>query len=360
MAITPRFVCGGGFGRLDGAAKRCTEFANAYTGQPLIFTSADGHTGAYPMQFKLSTNTGYGQLNVSATRQLRSGVWIYHNEAVTAPTAKSVLLEWRQADGTHIGWLGVSATTNKLGVYVGDHSVACTETASVAFGFSQWYDVGIDLKIDSVNGWLYVYQDGVEIISFNGNTGNADVGQLAFGYCGTGGVRWDSALVDDFYVDDTTAEGAPACPPDRRIYVLYANGAGAYAEGLAKGGGASAYTNVDDGYVSDIDATFNYVDALNERELSALTTFAPPAGGSITAVQAKVHALKTNAAVDTQIAVMTRGGAVATDNEDAAQALAGDWLLYSGDIELLDPAGGAWVAAQIDSLQAGFRGKGTF
>lgn len=359
MTITPRFLCGGGFSRTDSFLKRSTEFANPYTDQPIVDSFA-GHTGAYALACYISGAVGRGQVNLAATRQLRSGLWLYHNHATISPTAKSVLLEWRQADGTHIGWLGVSATTNKLGVYVGDHSVACAETASAAFGFSQWYDIGIDLKIDSVNGWLYVYQNGVEIISFDGNTGNADVGQLFLGYCGTGGVIWEKAYLDDFYVDDTASEVAPTCPPDRRLYALYADGAGAYAEGLAKGGGASSYANVDDGYNSDIDATYNYVDALNEREASALTTFAPPAGATITAVQAKVHALKTNAAVDTQIAVMTRGGAVAADNEDAAQALAGDWLLYSGDIELLDPAGGAWAVAQIDSLQAGFRGKGTF
>jgi hypothetical protein len=289
----------------------------------------------------------------------RVGLWLY--TASSLPAAKSVLVEFQQADGTHICWVGVSATTNKLGFYVGDHSAACAATASATFTTGQWYHIGIDLKVDSSTGWCSVYQDGVALITFTGNTGNANIGRVILHYCGAGaGQYWANGWVDDYVIEDTTGQGGPDSVPDRRIYTLYPNGAGTYAEGKAKGGGASSYTNVDDGYRSDVDSTYNYADALDQRETYALTTFTVPAGATIAAVQAKVHALKSDAGKATQIAILTRGGSSLTDNEDAAQNLAGDWLLYSGDIEVLDPHGDAWASAQIDSLQAGFRGKGTF
>ena len=352
MAITPLFMSGAELAR----GIHSTEFDNPYTDQLQI--TATPHTGSY--SFDISLTDHRGEKTVTATRQFRAGLWLY--TSVGLPAVESTLLEWQTAAGAaHIGWLGVDDTaTNKLAAYVGTHAAAVAEISAATFAHSQWYNVCIDVKVDAANGWIYVWQDGVNVISFDGNTGNADVARIVLGYCGAGGVVWNQGFVDDFYLDDTTGEAAPVIPPDRRIYTLYPDGAGTYAEGLAKGGGASSSTNVDDGAASDTDTTYNYVDALNERETYALTTFALPAAGTIYAVQAKVHALKTDAGVDTEIAVMTRGGAVAADNEDASQNLAGDWLLYSGDIELLDPAGAAWAIAQIDSLEAGFRGKGTF
>ena len=356
MAITPLFMTGGGFfrGGIYG-----TEFDNTPATQP----RADGgiiHTGAYSL--RPSYGGCRGVKNVPATRQFRAGLWMYSNGAALV---KSVLLEWKTALGAaHISWVGAgSADQTKLAAYVGNHAAAAAETSADAFAQDQWYNIGIDVKVDNANGWIYVWQDGVNIIHFDGNTGNADIEQIILAECGTG-AAWNFLRVADYYFDDTTGEAAPSIPPDRRIYCFYPkNAARTYAEGLAKGGGASSYTQVDEGAVSDLDTTYNYVDALDERETYAINTAALPAlpaSGTIYAVQVKAHALKTDAGVDTQIAIMTRGGAAPADNEDAAQALAGDWLLYSGDIETLDPAGQPWTLAQIQSLEIGVRGKGTF
>ena len=305
------------------------------------------------------SDSGFGQVNIAATYRFRVGLWMLTS---TNGSAKAVVLEWRQADGTHIGWVGNSATPGTLGAYVGNHAASVSATGTSALTLNAWQHIGIDVFVDATNGWIRVYQDGTKIIDFSGNTGSAQVAQIILSNCGSGVTwAWQTAF-DDMAIEDTTGEGTGAvAPPDRRVYPIYPNAAGGtYAEGHTKGGGASAYTAVDEGRQANDDTDYNYVEALNERDTYNCSTFVPPVGGTIVAAKYFARAQKSNASVDSQIALMARGGAVATDWEDSAQAVTASWKSYYSALQLLDPSGNAWAIAQVDSLQIGFRGKGTF
>jgi hypothetical protein len=55
------------------------------------------------------------------------------------------------------------------------------DTSDLTYVLDTWYHVGIDIKYNDTTGWAYVYVDGVEDMTFSGNTGSSAQSNAIFG-----------------------------------------------------------------------------------------------------------------------------------------------------------------------------------
>jgi len=219
--------------------------------------------------------------------------------------------------------------------------------------------IGLDVKIDLTSGWAVVYIDGIEVMRYEGDTGNADINTFRLGkLTGEGGNVPSYTYMDDIFVDDTTGQGAAAPVPDRRFYPITPNGAGAYNHGIGSDGNSVDNHLLVDDRPHNSDTDYVYMDTLDQKELNLMTTYTPPTGFTFAALIPFVYAKKTDAEVDTQLAPLlyTTSG---SDLLGTAQALPTSygWIWERFTTK---PGGGAWDQAGINDVQVGFQGKGTF
>jgi hypothetical protein len=316
------------------------EFDNAVgTGGTISATYAK--TGTY--SFRCSGGA-YGEKNIPATRQVRLGVHV-RTKYNGSNTYLIALRSWA-ANLVSIN----QKDNNNLSLIVGT-----TEYGTCAFAVeaSDFKHIGLDVKIDSSAGWAVVYIDGVEAMRYEGNIGNADISLARLNTQGG-----DYQYFDDCFCDDTTSQGSYAPVPDRRFMPITPNGAGAYNHGIGSDGDSvNNYLLVDD-RPHNSDTDYVYLDALDEKELNLMTTYAPPTGFTFAALIPFVYAKKTDAEVGTQLAPLlyTTSG---SDLLGTAQNLPTSYTYLWGRFTT-KPGGGAWDQAAIDDVQVGFQGKGTF
>jgi len=257
--------------------------------------------------------------------------------------------------GAVYSWYLIALWPTGLAVYVN----AGASSDSIASGVlieNQWHHMGIDFKRDAAAGWMKVYVDGLETLSIVGNTGASAIDALRFGTSSAGRYWTTLPYYDDLYIDDTTGEAA-APVPDLRFEFISPNGAGNYSVwDPFPGTGEANWQDVDE-RPNDGDTTYVEAQVLNERDSYAMTTYTMAAGWAIQAVLPTAIAKKTDAVVDTELALMTRQGGVDDDGVD--QDLPSSYgLLW--DRFTTDPGGGAWSQADLDSVECGVRGRGTF
>jgi len=245
------------------------------------------------------------------------------------------------------------ANTN-LGIY--DAAGNQQDVALNTYIAGTYFHLGIDINVDNAAGWVKVYVDGNEILSWTGNTGNANIDSVMFGGAATGSgwrISNDSYL-DDAYIDDTTGEVAAAVPDLRFAYIV-PDGVGNYSQ-CAPVGSANHWENVDE-RPHDSDTSYNEANALNERDTYTMTTIALPAGWTIAAVIPCLYCKKTDAGTDTEVTPTLRESATDDDGTsvDATSSYALKWERFT-----TKPSGGAWTQAALDGLEVGFVGTGTF
>jgi len=253
MTITRVWQSGGESGSLS-------EF-DSIVGSPTI-SSADKVTGIYSLQ--ITTNNQRGIVTVPSTRQLRIGFY-FNPGSANGSNEKPVvsLLNVTQIAG--INQRQTDANSPLILDFAGtDRDIVYGENTP-----STWFHLGIDVKIDSSAGWGKVYKNGVEILSYSGDTGNLDIEQVAFG--NIGGDSPGTQYYDDMYIDDTTGEASPTGPPIKKFYALNVNGDGTYSQ-WTPNTGSSHYQLVDERPPDD-DTT--YLEAVTGSLLDSfnMTTF---------------------------------------------------------------------------------------
>jgi len=316
-----------------------------------ITTTATAKTGS--LAFKIaSLASPSADVVLSATRQIRiGGHWNLQAQAATTGT----LVFWRAA-GVDLG--SVRMVAGDLNLNLGLYDAAGNQQAVVnnIYTAGAYFHLGVDIKIDNAAGWVKVYVDGTEVLSWTGNTGNANIDSVRFGGAATGSGPRSLAdtYLDDAYIDDTTGEVAAAVP-DRRFAYIIPDGVGNYSQ-CAPVGSANHWENVDD-RPHDSDTTYNEANVLNERDTYTMTTVALPAGWTIAAVIPCLYCKKTDAGTDTEITPTLRESATDDDGTsvDADSSYSLKWERFT-----TKPSGGAWTQAALDGLEVGFVGTGTF
>lgn len=284
---------------------------------------------------------------VPATRQLRVS---QHRWPTTYGVTNS-LAEFLDAGDNVLVAVQRLIYTGLIQLVVGGVVVA-TGTHPIITG--AYTHIGIDLKIDSVNGWVNVYVGGVADITYAGDTGNADVVKFIQRRLDTG-VNYS----DDWYMDDTTGEAGPDVVPDKAFVYRVPSSNGTYSDCTGQDGDSvNNYQNVDD-RPHDSDTTYNEATALDQRDSFPLPAYTAPAGWVVDAVLPVVHVRKTDGAVDTQVALIVLvNGTQWQGNDQAVDET------YTLRLDRCDtpPGGGSWGTGWVppNVIEVGYRGRGDF
>jgi len=310
-------------------------------------------TGTYSTRFDNST-TQSAYRNIAGTRQLRTS---FHWYSVGPALAGDVATIYAIADAGGNLLLEIRGDeNNNLLLYVAG---VLQDTAVNARVDEVFFHIGCDCKIDSVAGWVNVYADGILILEFAGNTGNADAVAVHFGNKRAAADYWGGyQYLDDIYIDDTTGELAAAAVPDARFsYLMCETGAAEHnAWTGSDGNSVDNYALIDERpHTTDTDYILAAsADLLNTVQLA---TMAIPVGMTIKAVIPTAYAKKTDGGVDTHIAMLMYGAATLVTGAD--QELPTSYLPMEERF-VAKPGGGAWDQAALDALQVGVKSRGSF
>jgi len=299
------------------------------------------NTGAY--SFADSGSARYGWKTLPATRKARVGLFVYgnttgdHGNCVTfrdASLNNLVSLYWKSTGAVEIRANNVLKDTEP------------------GLNVLAWHHFGLDTKVDSTNGWIYAYFDGVEVMSFTGTTGNADITNIAIGNLDAAG---DVLMYyDDIYVDDTTGE-SPAAVPIKRFSFITPNDNGNYSNWLGSDGNSTDnYLLVDD-IPPDSDTTYVFATGTNVFDSYAMTTGTLGAGESCIALIPTVISKREGATE--QIALGTRLSS--TDLIGSEQSI-GTSYDYFWERQIAKPGGGSWEQSDINDVEVVIYSTGTF
>ena len=331
------------------------QYSVAYgTSAPTISTTAGTmRTGLAAMLFG-SAAFPAGKAISPATTQI-SGNFHFRHNGVTGITARALVAF---LTGTFEIMVGRIVTTTDLDLVVNGVVVDTIPFATAFPSVNTYYAVGVTAFADPTTGFVSVYVDGVQILSWTGNSGSTLTGFYAGGRTNAAGGWAASMYVDDFSVDDAVGESDVA-PSSPRFPMLLVNAAGDLAAWTPSAG--SNFENVDD-VVNDGDATFNYVtaasikDSLNVANTVAGTTV--PAGYVVKAVTVGAIVRKSDAGFDSQVALGIRDGAT-NESLGSAQSLPTTYG-YRRNRHTLTPLGAAWSEAAVDATQVVLESAGTF
>lgn len=293
---------------------------------------------------------GYGEIVVPTTRQLRLGFHVY--PSIQADNEPHVFAFEGVARADLVG-VRASGISNTLQLKVAG---TVRDTLLNAMPPGQWYKFGVDAKLASSGGWVKIYLDGVEILSYTGDTGNSDIRfVLCPGFTYNGFTSY--WYYDDLYLDDLTSEGAAAVPPDIRLEYLIPNGDGNYSQWDGSDGNQVNNWEQVDEQPHDSDTSYNEAQAAEEKDSYAMSTHALSTGWSIKAVIPCAYVRKTDGGVASKIALMLRENAV--DWEGIAQDLPTSYGLI-WERRTLDPGGAAWDQDSLDAVEVGACAEGAF
>ena len=310
-------------------------------------SSTQAKTGTYSIYTNVTTSNGwtYAYVTIPATRQIEFGCFHYGN----APTnGTREMWSMRSAAGNLIMLQLTSANVLELVVGVG------TEDTSSAFGSLAWKRLSLDIKIHATTGWVKVYRDNVEILSFEGNTGNADIVQMRFGALEWGSNEAMPHYWDDMFINDTTGETMGEVIPNLRFYFITPNGNGNYADWDGSDGNqVDNYLLVDE--VPPSDADYVETNVVDELDSYTMTTFVLSTDQLIKAIIPIARANREGATE--QIALGTRYSG--TDLIGSDQNPSGSFD-YVWERQVTKPGGGDWDQASLDGVEAVIKSRGTF
>jgi hypothetical protein len=313
-------------------------------------SSAQVKTGTYSI---LMSDTGLGSsgaggvvLPVPSTRQFRVGWWMYG-----APSGIYTDKCWTIASLDS----GSSIVCGLRMRYQANAAYLWTSIEVDSFSpisESSFHHYGIDIKVDSSNGWLYFYYDGSLKMSFDGNTGNSDIESIGIGsyYLSNGSTSY----WDDIYVDDTTGEGSPAIVPILRFYPLTLDGNGNYAQWDGSDGNSTDnYQLVDEVPPSDTDyVETNVVDEYDSYTMTGITL---DTGQTINAVIPVVRAAKAGSTE--QVALGTRLSSTDSIGSDQNPPTS---FGYLSERQTTKPGGGSWGESDVNGAELVIKSRGSY
>jgi hypothetical protein len=205
------------------------------------------------------------------------------------------------------------------------------------------------------SGFCTVYIDGVQKLTYSGDTGDSIVGVFAGGRFDSSNSWASNAHIDDFYIETSPGGEVDAPPPSEFLDWSPVNGAGDSTQ-LTLVGGASNWEAVDD-TTPDDDTTHVFADGAGQRDQYHTTNITVPVGLAIKAASPTVLAKRTNAAVDSRLALGT---------DDGTTERLGSGLLLSTaygivfERQPLDPDSNSWTETKLNSSQIIVEGSGSF
>lgn len=324
-----------------------------YSGSAPAISSTKKKTGSY--SFNMSGPAKPRGRAITSTTQIRAGAFLNHN-GTALNIGTPVLL---YVGSTVNIWVQWNDDGGLLELYVGTTLRASVSESTGGFSTTDtWRHIAITCKADASAGFVSFYLDGVQKLTWTGNTGTA-IDKVAIGGNNNAfGRCFADGYFDDFYIDDTAGE-ADAAPPSPRFPFLPVNGSGNYTGWSVNTGTNSAA--VDDSGAPNDDTDYVYATAAGVKDSYALTNTTAgvtvPAGYSIEAVIPTAWARKTDAGTASTLKLGTRLSA--TDLVGSAQTLT---TAYGPVMErqTTKPGGGTWTESDIDSTEIYLESAGSF
>lgn len=315
-------------------------------------TQAIHRSGAWANRVQVANATAQWRQfykDIPGTKQIRTGFAFY---IATDPGSVDGQYCVLRSAGANLVEIKLESDSDDLQLMVDGVQKDITIDSPIVI--DTWLHIGIDCKIDGT-GWVYVYLNGVEILSFDGDTGSDDI--VSVGY-GSFDVQFTGAgyhYFDDCYIDDTTGEGVAAVCPLLKFEWVYPNATGNYDQWIGSdGNNVNNYLLVDERPPS----TADYVeeDTVDQFDSYAMTTYALGAGEQIDAIIPIVYAQRYGA--NEELALGTRFGGADVIGSDQDPGF-GAWSMLS-ERQTAKPGGGAWTQAALDAVEVVLKSRGTF
>lgn len=315
-----------------------------------LTSSTKARTGTYSIRTGTFNYYGTKVLDTTYT-QLRLGAFINHNGADAGDSPS--LFQFRSGSTVVVDlrWDGDNST---LKLYL--NTTLVDSAVSAAFAATDtWLHIGIDAKINA-SGWVYVYLDGVEILSYEGDTtvGASSVGTIIVG-SPTSSQYWSPYVYfDDIFVDSTAGEAAADVVPDYRFFPLTPNGNGFHNQWTGSDGNSTDNYLLVDEIPPDGDSTYVEHDISGENDSYLMSDITLEDGYEVSAVIPMAYAKKLNAGGSLNIKLTTRTTVSGSPYEasSAAAALGTDYSLV-WERRALRPDGGAWDETTVNALDIG-------
>jgi hypothetical protein len=323
-----------------------------------IASNTVARTGTY--SFRGTSSTGWGLSLASTLSQWRISLHLYHQGAGGGVYRSIASFSTGSTGVISVRWNGTSGNLEIAKNADVNGSSAGTLLASALIGdiasINTWMHIGIDAKLATTTGWVYVYLNGTLFLSFDGTTninGNTIGAVKLLSGSGNGWANYN--YIDDIYLDNTDGESAPAPAPDLRFPYIVPNGAGNSTLWTPSSG-----NNFDRVKEIPPDGDTSYVQATSAgiKDSYDLTSMpALPTGWTIKAVIPVAVARKTDGAVDSQVSLGTR---LSSDEViESGQALGTDYA-SRWNRQTAKPGGGQWEEADVNDAQVIIESAGTF
>lgn len=313
-------------------------------------SSTVARTGTY--SFRTGLNNYATKVLDTTYTQIRFSGFVYHAGGESGQSPSLLQLKNGGDVAVDVRW---DTDNNTLQLYLGTTQVDTALSAAFA-ATSNWIHVGIDAKIAGSGGWVYVYLDGVEVLSTTGDTttGASAIDSLIVGSPRTSN-RWTNFIYfDDLYLDNLSGESAAAIVPDYRFVPVTPDGNGTASEWDGSDGDSTDNYLLVDEVTPDDDTTYVETDVGNEDDEYTMSDISLEAGYEVSAVIALGYAKKLNAGGALDLKLITRTTVAATPYSATSSAftLGTDYGLYF-DRRALRPDGGAWDETTVNALEIG-------
>lgn len=313
-------------------------------------SSSKARTGTYSI--RTQSNRHGTQVLATTYTQLRLGFFVNHNGATAGDSPSLFQLRNGSTVVVDVRWDGDNST---LQLYVG----ATEQDTALSAAFAQtdtWLHVGIDCNIASSGGWVVVYLDGVEVLSYTGATdgGAASIDTLIIG-SPRSFQYWETYIYyDDLYIDNLSGEANAAVVPDYRFVPITPNGNGSSSQWVGNDADSTDNYLLVDEIPPDGDTTYVETDIGGHSDEYEMSDVSVPSGYEISAVIPMAYAKKLNAGGSLNLKVKTRttvGGSPYTATS-SAMALGTDYTLI-WERRALRPDGGAWDETTVNVAEIG-------
>lgn len=304
-------------------------------------------TGNY--SYRVYYNGNYFAVDITETSQCRVGIF-FNSDTLLSTSVTNRLITIYTAALSEIISVRIQGQSSgyPLRLYV---LGSLQDSLSDAHSDSTWYHLGIDVKIDNSTGWATVYKDGTQILSFSGNTGSTNAGNIRIG--GAGGAA-EPTFVDDMYIDDTTGEASASSPPILYFYPINPNATGTYSQWIGSDGDSTDnYALVDEVPPNDSDYVVttgtNYLDSYN------MSTVSLSNGQIIEAVIPIVRTQRTDSTEQIVIGTRLSSTNLLGTVRNPSASFDFIWERLTGT-----PAGSSWQQSDLDNVELLIASTGTY
>lgn len=325
-----------------------------YGSSSAAISSTKAKTGTY--SYAYSGNMRPRGKTFPSTSRTRSSVFINHNGLIGAggATRWAIIQYVKSSVDILVAWNSSTAT---LDIVVGGSVVDSINVASAGFSTTNtWHHVGVTCKADASTGFVSVYLDGVQILTYSGNTGTGITACYFGGRTSSSGSVWAaSAYFDDFMLWSGDGSDADEPVPSYRLLWSSVSGAGTLNAWTVTGA-ATAYECLDDGVPND---NTDYIVAASSglKSYLATTDITVPAGYEVSAVYAASWTQKTDAGTDSRVKLGSRLSSTDSTNTSLAPT-----TTYGPVMErhATNPSGAAWSESDVNNAELMIESAGTF